>query len=178
MKTVMLMAITVNGFIARKDGFSDFVTADSWRHDCKQVEDAGCSIMGYKTYTYLVERGDFPIPGYNVVMTKRKIANKLENAMFTGAKPKEVLGVLAKKGFKTVILYGGAKANSSFLKEDLVDEFYLYVVPAAFGEGMALLQEMGLEAKLKLLKVDRFSGSIIGLRYKVVKVAKKIKVHS
>jgi dihydrofolate reductase len=178
MKTVMLMAITVNGFIARENGDSDFVSADSWADDCKQVAEAGCSIMGYKTYSYMVERGDFPIPGYNVVMTKRKVNNKLKNAMFTGARPKEVLKALEKMGFKTVILYGGAKANSSFLKADLVDEFYLYVIPAAFGKGMTLFEEVGLETKLKLLKIDRFSGGVIGLRYKVIRVAKRIKIHS
>jgi dihydrofolate reductase len=178
MKTIMFMAITVNGFIAREDGFSDFVTADAWKDDLKKLKDAGCCIMGYKTYAYILERMDFPLPCYNVIMTKTKVNNKWKNAMFTAGTPKEILRVLKEKGFKTVFLYGGAKANSSFLKENLVDEFYLYVVPAAFGKGIALLREMDLEAKLRLLKVDRFSRGVIGLHYKVVKVARRIKVHS
>jgi dihydrofolate reductase len=152
MKTVMLMAITTNGFIARKDGFSDFVTADAWKHDLHYLKDAGCCIMGYKTYAYILERMDFPLPCYNVIMTKKKIESRWKNVMFTGERPKDVLRLLSRKGFKTVLLYGGAKANSSFLKKGLVDEVYLYVVPAIFGEGIALFQEMGLEANLKTAK--------------------------
>lgn len=178
MKTIMFMAITVNGFIARKNGFSDFITADALKHNLKMVERSGCCVMGRKTYEYILKYEEFPLPCYNVVMTKKKVKSKWKNVIFTDRQPKEVLKILKNKGFDTVLLFGGAKANSSFLKENLVDEFYLYVVPAAFGEGMLLLKEMHLEAKLKLLKVDRFSDSIIGLHYKVIKVEKKIKVHS
>jgi dihydrofolate reductase len=174
----MFMAITVNGFIARKNGFSDFVTADALEHNLKIVKNSGCCVMGSKTYEYILKYEDFPLPCYNVVMTKKKIKSKWKNVLFTDQQPKMVLKQLKEKGFKTVLLFGGAKANSSFLKGNLVDEFYLYVVPVALGDGMMLLQKMGLEAKLKLLKIDRFSESIIGLHYKVTKVAKRVKVHS
>lgn len=178
MKTIMLMAITTNGFIAREDGFSDFVTADAWKDDLRKLREAGCCIMGYNTYTYLVERQDFPLPCYSVIMSKKKIKSKWKNVMFATEKPKEILRLLTKKNFKTVLLYGGAKANSKFLKENLVDEIYLYVVPAVFGRGITLFPEVGLEANLKLLNIDRFSRGVIGLHYKVTKVAKKVKVHS
>lgn len=177
MKTIMLMAITTNGFIARDDGFSDFVTADAWKDDLRRVKVAGCCIIGYRTYAYLIERQDFPLPCYNVVMTRKKVSSKWKNVIFTGKKPEKVLKLLSKKGFKTVLLYGGAKANLSFLKEDLVDEFYLYVVPTVFGKGISLFPKIGIEANLRLLNVDRFSRGVVGLHYKVIRVAKKVKVH-
>ncbi len=178
MKVIMLMAITTNGFIAREDGNSDFVTADAWKDDLRKLKEAGCCIMGYNTYAYLVERQDMPLPCYSVIMTHRKLKSKWKNVMFTNKRPEAVLKLLAKKGFRSVLLYGGAKANLSFFKENLVDEFYLYVVPAVFGKGITLFPEMALEANLKLLRVDRFSRSVIGLRYKVLKVAKKVRVHN
>jgi dihydrofolate reductase len=178
MRTIMFMAITANGFIARKNGFSDFVSADALEDNIRMVKKAGCCVMGRKTYEYILKYEDFPLPCYNVVMTKKKLRSRWKNVLFTNGEPKEVLKHLKKEGFKTILLFGGAKANSSFLKEDLVDECYLYVVPVAFGAGIKLLQEMDLEAKLNLLKIDRFSEGTIGLHYKVIKVAKKIKIHS
>lgn len=178
MKTLMLMATTVNGYIARRDGNSDFVAADSWKDDLKKVKDIGCLIMGYGTYDYLVKQQDFPLQAYNVVMTKKKLKSRWKNVMFTGKRPKEILSLLEQKGFKKVMLYGGAKANSSFLREKLVDEFYLYLVPASFGDGIELFERMNLEVKLKLLKIDKFSQGVIGLHYKVVKAAKRVKIHN
>jgi dihydrofolate reductase len=177
MKTIMLMAITANGFIARMDGNSDFVTADAWKDDLRRLKEAGCCIMGYNTYTYIVEHQDMPLPCYSVIMTHRNLQSKWKNVMFTRKRPKEVLKLLADKGFESVLLYGGAKANLSFFKENLVDEFYLYVVPAVFGNGIMLFPKIALEANLKLLKVDKFSRGVIGLRYAVLKVAKRVKVH-
>ena len=118
------------------------------------------------------------MPCYNIVMTKKKIKNKWKNVLFTDARPKVVLKQLQQKDFKTVLLFGGAKVNSSFLKQGLVDEFYLYVVPMAFGDGMTLISKMNLEVKLELRRIDRFSDGIIGLHYKVIKIAKRIKIHS
>ena len=39
---------------------------------------------------------------------------------------------------KDIIVYGGASFDSSLIKEGLIDEFHLFINPAAIGDGMSI----------------------------------------
>ncbi|KKR61623.1 MAG: hypothetical protein UU00_C0010G0011 [Microgenomates group bacterium GW2011_GWC1_40_35] len=93
------MAITANGYIAKEDGNTSFVSDASWNSWDKLSRGAGNLITGRKTFKIDLADGNFPyLDRFNVVMTSQKIENKWGNkVIFTDISPKEVLEVLAKK---------------------------------------------------------------------------------
>jgi len=76
---------------------------------------------------------------------------------------------LEKRGFKSVVLSGGATVNAQFLKENLIDEIILTIEPKIFGKGVSLFEEVPGEKNLKLLEVKRINDDSITLHYQVVK---------
>lgn len=62
---------------------------------------------------------------------------------------KDEVNRLKQQDGKDIIAYGGANFASNLIKEDLVDEYHLYVNPTAIGKGMPLFTD---KKTLKLSK--------------------------
>src|SRR5438105_851815 len=95
MKTTLLMAITINGYIAGLDDDTDWVKDIEALN--KVIVEFGVAIMGKRTYFESDKYGAFPYKGaLNVVMThdKELLAKSVENALFTDASPREVINLL------------------------------------------------------------------------------------
>jgi dihydrofolate reductase len=43
---------------------------------------------------------------------------------------------------KDIIVYGGATFDSSLIRAGLIDEFHLFINPAAIGSGMAIFKDL------------------------------------
>jgi riboflavin biosynthesis pyrimidine reductase len=68
---------------------------------------------------------------------------------------------------KSVLLTGGGKLNSSFLRNNLVDEILLNINPVLLGKGIKIFSEDQFEKNLKLVAVKKLSSSIVQLHYKL-----------
>ncbi len=168
MKVIAYFIPTVNGLIAREDEKDySFISDDSWDKYLKALKDAGVFVMGKRTYEASLRTGAFPYPCLNVVMTRQKTENKWgDNVVFTDLGPKEVLQMLENKGLNTVIITGGLLC-ASFMKENLVDEIWVNLMPKVFTDGIKLF-DGNFDANLKLLEVKK-SGDEVELKYRVIK---------
>lgn len=169
MKVIIYSIPTINGLIAMENEKDySFVSDKSWEFYLKEIKKAGVFIMGRRTYEVSLKTGAFPYDCLNVVMTKQKIENKWgDKVIFTDLKPKEVLRMLEKKGFNKVIVTGG-HLSASFMKEKLVDEIWIDLMPRVFMSGIKLFDGDYFDAELELLEVKRMKNDV-QLRYKVVK---------
>tara|TARA_Y100000310_G_scaffold316735_1_gene368834 strand:+ start:390 stop:887 length:498 start_codon:yes stop_codon:yes gene_type:complete len=165
------MDVTANGMIAKKNNTVEFVSDAAWGLFDETSKGAGNYVMGRKTFEVSMEDGSFPYPDrLNVVMTSQKIENKWgDSVIFTEKSPKGVLQLLEEKGLSTAFVGGGAELNSSFLKENLVDEIFLDVEPHLLGKGIPLFSEADFELELELLGTKMISKNEIQLHYKVKK---------
>ena len=68
---------------------------------------------------------------------------------------------------------GGGKLARDFLKDDLVDELYLGVVPVLLGEGIPLFPSGFPQRNFALIENKTFSRGLIALKYRRVRKAKK-----
>jgi 2,5-diamino-6-(ribosylamino)-4(3H)-pyrimidinone 5'-phosphate reductase len=78
----------------------------------------------------------------------------------------------ARFGIKTLLLEGGGKINGSFLAANLIDELSILVGPVADGSigtpSLFDVEDRRVPArKLKLTSIEKRSGDIVWLRYKV-----------
>jgi dihydrofolate reductase len=169
MKVILLMAITLDGKIAQ---YATQPATWTSKADKKifvtETKKAGVIIMGKTTYDTIGK----PLPArLNIVMAfksheSKNIPGVLE---YTSRKPREILKDLSRRGFKQVILGGGATINGLFLKAGLIDEVWLTIEPRIFGEGLSLFKGANVDLELELLEVKKLDKNVIQVRYKIVK---------
>lgn len=72
---------------------------------------------------------------------------------------------LKKEPGKDIVLYGGASLVSSFIRENLIDEYHLFINPAVIGKGKAIFNNLKERMNLKLVKTTPSTTGIVILQY-------------
>ena len=62
---------------------------------------------------------------------------------------------------KDMLLYGGAGIVSSFIKQNLIDEYHLFVNPVAIGNGKPIFKDLEDKLNLNLVKTTTSSVGIV-----------------
>ena len=65
-----------------------------------------------------------------------------------------------------IIAYGGAEFVSNLIKNNLIDEYHLFINPSALGKGMSIFGALESTFKLHLLDSKKFECGIIVNSYK------------
>jgi len=171
MKIILYMATSINGLITQGKDDSDWVAKSDWKEFDKLMRNCGIMVMGRRTYEIFGD--DFPCKGaVNVVMTSNKklLSQKTaDNVVFTNKSPQEVIKMAEKKEFKKMMLIGGMTLNTSFLKDNLVDEIWLSVHPLLIGDGLRVMDKFDCFRKLIKLGVKELGEDLVQIRYKVNK---------
>jgi dihydrofolate reductase len=66
---------------------------------------------------------------------------------------------------KNIIIFGSATAVRSLLKENLVDEFWLFVNPVVMGAGLSFFDGVKNRLVLKLISSRAFASGVVCLHY-------------
>ncbi len=104
------------------------------------------------------------------MVSNQDIENKWgNNVLITDKSPKDIIDLLEERKFNEVFLAGGGQLNSSFLKENLVDEIYLDVEPIVFGKGIKVFAEGDFEHDLELMEINKLNKDTVQLHYKVLR---------
>jgi dihydrofolate reductase len=163
------MASTLNGIIARSNGDEDFLSHDNWKEFSKLAKKHGCFIVGRKTYQAVKKWKDYNFDSINAkrIIVSKNSKLKLNENYILASSPKNAINKATKLGMKSVLLTGGGKLNSSFLRNNLVDEILLNINPVLLGKGIKIFSEDQFEKNLKLVAVKKLSSSIVQLHYKL-----------
>ncbi len=81
---------------------------------------------------------------------------------------------LRKRPGKNIWLMGGGELARDFLKDDVVDELYIGVVPVLIGEGLPLFPSGFPQREFTLLENKTFSKGMIALKYARTRKGKKV----
>ncbi len=166
MKIILLMAMTADGMIARHSMQPvDWTGKADKGYFVRVTRQAGVMIMGSKTFDAIGK----VLPGRkNIVMTRNKNRQSWDPALiFTGQTPGQIVNDLTLQGFTSAALIGGSMVNTLFIKEGLIDEIHVTLVPRFFGKGLTLFSE-ALDVQLELLDVQKITSAHILLKYKVI----------
>ena len=64
-----------------------------------------------------------------------------------------------------LIAYGGADFVSSLIKNNLIDDYHLFVNPVVLGKGMGIFSDIATKQNLKLVEAKAFECGIVVLHY-------------
>ena len=182
-KLKLQVQMSVDGYIAGTNGEMDWMLWN-WDEELKNyvkeiTEPVDCIVLGRKLAQGFIphwasnpeqEGADKMNSTKKVVFTKTldksdPIVIGWDNTILAKGDLAEEITTLKKQDGKDIIAYGGATFVSALIKQGLIDEFHLFINPAAIGNGMTIL--LGLDSKqdLALVKSASFDCGIVVLHY-------------
>ena len=168
MKVILYMATTINGFIAKQNNDTSWISKDEWDSYSAMVRKAGNVIIGHATYDIITKQPEFSeFKDVKVVIVAHQTFPTLSPNHSVVHSPKEAIAFL--QDFTEVVVAGGAVLNAAFLNDHLVDEIYIDIEPVVFGTGIPLIETSDFENTLELLGMKQISQNEIQLHYKIVK---------
>jgi dihydrofolate reductase len=174
-KLKMQIQITVDGFVAGAEGQLDWMEFDS---DPKNLElinhltdTSDTILMGRKMapgflkywesvpkespeYTFAQKMVNIP----KIIFSKTLKTIDGKNARIENGDLKTEINKLKSGSGKDIIVYGGANFMSNLIKENLIDDYYLFVNPVAIGSGLRIFPD---RMKLKLVDSVKYSGEVM-----------------
>jgi len=160
-----MMASTVDGKIAKdKNHLANWTSREDKQLFVKTSKQHGVILMGENTFKTFKK----PLPGrLNVVFSNQSNLENTENLKWVKGEPEKVLEELAKLGYKSALLGGGAMLNSLFLQKKLINEIILTIEPKLFGQGLSIFSE-SFDIDLKLKELKKINDNAFMVRYKVI----------
>ena len=163
------MAISIDGFIAKKDGDSDWVSPVDSANFEQKIKEKGCIIVGRRTFDRY--QGDlYPVKDVtNIVVTSNSSLKSEQDNVVYAQTPKEAIKLAQGRGHDKALLIGGGTTNGLFLKEGLIDEVFLSVHPLILGNGIKLFEGIETDLKLRFIDQKELGEGLAQLHYRVVK---------
>lgn len=168
MKVILYMAVSVDGFVATRDGDSDWVSEVDQPIFNGKIKKIGCVAMGRITFDQYHGQLFPKKDALNIVVTSNTVENKEEGVKFV-KNPYEAVKTAEEAGFSELLVIGGGTVNGSFLKEKLIDEIFLDAHPLILGNGIKLFEDYENFLKVELLESSNLDGGQVLLHYKVIK---------
>ncbi|QYO62243.1 dihydrofolate reductase family protein [Leptolyngbya sp. 7M] len=81
----------------------------------------------------------------------------------------ELVSDLKSRPGKNIWLYGGASLVTTFMNLDLVDEFWLGVMPVILGKGKPLFTDVEQRHRLRLKESKTSPSGVVSVRYETVR---------
>lgn len=131
------LALTADGFIARADGSSRWITGEAARaHAHRERARSDAILVGGGTLRADEPRLDVRLPGLEDRSPRRLVLTGEQTPVGWQALagPKAIHGL---ENVQYLLVEGGARVAAAFLEARLVDRMLLYRAPVEFGEGIA-----------------------------------------
>ncbi|MES2240703.1 MAG: dihydrofolate reductase family protein [Bacteroidota bacterium] len=174
MRTLTIyIATSLDGYIAKPNNDLSFLKLVE-----KEGEDYGYAefiatidtiILGRKTYDWVLkeigtshyDNGDRNV--YVITRTERESVGR--TTFYTGNLTEFVKQLKTQNG-KNIYCDGGAEIINELLKNDLIDEFIISVIPVFLGNGTRLFKDGRPEQQLELVSTKTFDTGLTQLHYK------------
>jgi dihydrofolate reductase len=175
------MAMSLDGFIARKDGsvewmeisdeFADGDTMDPGFVEAF-LETIDCYVMGSRTYETALRfegqglgwsYGDKPI----FVLTTRELPRTRDTVEFYSGDLAHFVKGRLRPAFRRIWFVGGGMVSGECLRLGLADEVSCSILPILIGEGISFFERLDRDVALHLAEVNAYKSGMVELRYDV-----------
>ena len=173
MSNIVFIATSLDGYIADKDGGLDWLQSIPNPENLDMgwvdfIERIDAIVMGRNTFDMVCSFDcDWPYskPVFVLSNSMKSIPDEYEGK----AEPikgslSAVIETIHQKGHKHLYIDGGLTVQG-FLKEDLIDEMVITVIPTLLGGGTPLFGELPKQMEFEHLKTEVFLNAIVQNHY-------------
>ena len=167
------IATSLDGYIAKPNDDLGFLKLVE-----KEGEDYGYAdftatidtiILGRKTYDWVLKEvgpSHYDNGERNVYVITRTGKPGIGKTTFYTGDLTELVQQLKSGNGKNIYCDGGAEVINELLKNDLIDEMIISIIPVLVGNGTRLFQDGRAEQQLELLHTKTFETGLVQLHYK------------
>jgi dihydrofolate reductase len=139
------VAVSLDGYIARKDGSYDWIVMDPAIDFERMYGEFDAAVMGRRTYDVVHGHEHEEMMGgmHCVVFSRTMPAQDRPRLRVTSDDPVAVVRQLKEQPGKDIWLYGGGELFGTLLKAGVVDTVEVAVIPVLLGDGVPLLPPGG-----------------------------------
>lgn len=170
-KVILYISMSLDGYIATKDNSLEFLSMveqegeDYGYNDFVKSVDA--VIIGRKTFEKVIAMGyEYPHTDKDVYILTRTAKPSIGNFKFYTDDLSRLVNHLKSQPGKNIYCDGGAEIANELIKEDLIDEYIISVIPILLGDGIRLFKDGRPEQKLNLILTTQFEKGLTQLHYK------------
>ncbi|NJO79853.1 MAG: dihydrofolate reductase [Cyanobacteria bacterium RM1_2_2] len=179
LKSSVFIATSLDGYIARGDGSIDWLDRANESvpagEDCGYgnfIESIDVLVMGRNTFEKVLSFGDWPYTKPVVVLSRGQVSlpkSISQTVCVSSEPPSALVERLANSGAKHLYVDGGLVIQS-FLREGLIDEITITVIPVLLGSGKPLFGTLGKEIELAHIATKAYEFGFVQSKYCVVKI--------
>lgn len=181
------MHISLDGYVAGSSGELNWVQFNDeiFDHVTQRIKKTNSALYGRVTYEMMQDYWPNVLNKPDATQMERKhakwyinadkfvISKSLQNAKFENTKiisNNFLDNILALKNTTPdeILLFGSPSATQLLLKENLIDEFWLFLNPVVLGSGIQLFKNQDFRSVLELGQPPKsFNNGVVELRYKL-----------
>jgi dihydrofolate reductase len=172
-KISLFIASSLDGYIAKPNDDLSFLKLVE-----KEGEDYGYAeftstidtlIIGRKTYDYVLKEigaSHYDNGQRDVYVITRTPRQKVGRTTFYTGNLTDLVEQLKAENGKNIYCDGGAEVIHELLKQDLIDDFIISIVPVLLGNGTKLFKGGRPEQTLEFVAAKTFNTGLVQLHYK------------
>ena len=162
--------MSLDGYIATPDNgleFLSLVEDEGQDYSYKDfVNSVDTVIVGRKSYEKVLSMGlEYPHANKDLYIITRTPRPTVGTTKFYTGDLKELVQDLKKTKGKSIYVDGGAEVANKLLSDNLIDEFYISIIPALLGNGISLFKNNRPDLKLKLISSKSYNKGLVQLHY-------------
>jgi len=170
-KVVLYIAMSLDGYIARKDGSVDWlfdVEGDGGDNGYAAFyQTIGTVVMGRTTYEDVLKLSeDFPYADRPTYVLSRSEQPPAPHVQFTTEPVETLIPRLQQASDADLWIVGGGQLVQAVMEKQLLHEIEVAIIPKILGEGIPLFPEGIVPSNLKMIGTQTL-GQIISIRYQV-----------
>lgn len=165
-KISLFIAMSLDGYIADKKGGVDWLKGQGNDNEnidtySQFVKDIDTILMGWNTYHQIVTElspNEWVYNNFTTYVITHNEHTSSEKIRFVNINPVDLIKRLNEEKGKGIWICGGAHLAQQLINEDLIDCYYITVIPTILGSGIRLFENGKVEIKLRLLNAQSYNG--------------------
>lgn len=163
---ILFIAMSLDGYLADSEGKVGWLGGqgnegemiDTYSEFSSSVDTV---VMGWNTYHQIVTElspEEWVYSGMTSYVVTHRDRPSTELIRFTDENPCSLIKALREEDGKDIWICGGADLVRQLMAEDLIDVYYISVIPMLLGEGIRLFGGSGKAIPLQMVKTQSYDG--------------------
>lgn len=169
-RTVLYIATSLDGYIAGENDDLSFLSVVE-----RSGEDYGYAnflknidtiVMGHRTYHWIIKNAPdyFHLDKLTYVITHQKNKDNGHVKFYSGDLSQLIIDI-KNNSKKNIFIEGGANIINQLLSLQMIDEYYISIIPYILGKGTKLFNGNGSSQELSLINSRMYDSGLVQLHY-------------